>query len=107
MLARCFALIQNNEIPTRIYCTHHVCETPRAAESQQRMAAILDELLVYSPDVLLMQEVTDAMYEEIKRRLVEWKLFRQKEQAEVYFNVTATKFPGDGVGRASRKSCAR
>ena len=75
-----------------------------AMDPKRRMSAILDQVLLHRSDVLLMQEVTDTMYEEIKKRLVNWKLFKQKEQAEVYYNVTATNWPGSGVGRASSYS---
>ena len=64
------------------------------------------EVLEYSedwrpPDVLLMQEVTDPMYDEINQLLSDWRLVKQKQQAEVYFNVSATKWPHDVIGRSS------
>ena len=43
-----------------------------------RMEAILDEVLVVKPDVLLLQEMTFAMFTQLRRRLPEWKVCRKK-----------------------------
>ena len=53
-----------------------------------RMEAILDEVLVVKPDVLLLQEMTFAMFTQLRRRLPEWKACRKREVSEDYFNVT-------------------
>ena len=69
--------------------------------SVQRMAATLDEVLLSRPHILSMQEVTLPMYAEIQRRLVNWRVHKKQEQAEDYFNVTATNWPGGKAGRSS------
>jgi hypothetical protein len=48
-----------------------------------------------------MQEVTMAMYREIKRKLSEWHVYRRQEQTEEYFDVTATKWPADIEDKSS------
>ena len=70
----------------------------------QRIVAILDEVLLRSPDVLLLQEVTMPMYAEIQRRLVNWKVYKKQAQAEEYFDVTCTNWRWGGAGRSSSYS---
>ena len=60
-----------------------------------RMEAILDEVLVVKPDVLLLQEITFPMFTQLRRRLPEWKVCRKREVSEDYFNVTLMRHGAD------------
>ena len=60
-----------------------------------RVEAILDEVLVVKPDVLLLQEMASAMFTQLRRRLPEWKACRKREVSEDYFNVTLMRHGAD------------
>ena len=62
-----------------------------ARSATDRIAGILGEILKVSPQFVLLQEVTTAMYVEIKRILADWQVYRKRQQAEEYFNVTAVR----------------
>ena len=61
------------------------------ASPSARMEDILTAVLSVQPDVLLLQEVVMEMYGVVQRRLSEWKVYRRRQVAEEYFNVTAVK----------------
>ena len=58
-----------------------------------RMEEILTAVLVSTPGVLLLQEMTMEMYASLQQRLPAWSIYRRRDVAEDYFNVTAVKFP--------------
>jgi len=74
-------------------------EYPRSPT--ERRASILEEVLRTSPDFLLMQEVTTPMYMEAHRVLTDWKVKKNHDQTEEYFNVTATKWPAKAADRST------
>ena len=62
-----------------------------AAAPAVRMDAILDQVLVAEPNVLVLQEMTVPMFTQLRRRLPEWKASHVDTAASSfasYFNVT-------------------
>ena len=56
-----------------------------------RMNAILTDLLLVEPDVLVLQEMTAPMLTQLRRRLPHWKACRKSDVTEYYFNVTVMR----------------
>jgi hypothetical protein len=48
-----------------------------ARSATDRIAGILEEILKVNPQFVLLQEVTTAMYAEIKRILADWQVYRR------------------------------
>ena len=48
-------------------------------QSAQRIEAIIDKVMLFAPDVILLQEVTVDMYEAMKTILSGWHLYRRRE----------------------------
>ena len=48
-------------------------------QSAQRIEAIIDKVMLFAPDVILLQEVTVDMYEAMKTILSGWHLYRWRE----------------------------
>ena len=61
----------------------------------ERMEDILTQLLAFNPDVVLIQEVIPEMYEVVKRRLAGWSVYRRRDVATNYFNVSAVRFASE------------
>ena len=58
-----------------------------------RMGEILDLLLEYSPDVLLLQEVIMDQYAVLRDRLAGWHFHRMRDAPAEYFVVTVVRVP--------------
>ena len=55
----------------------------------------LSEFLLLMPDVLLLQEVVDDMYDVVRDTLTSWHIHRRHGREADYFLVTATRLPAD------------
>ena len=59
------------------------------ASAKDRMEQILDEVLAVTPHMLLLQEVSDEMYDVVKRRLKDWSVTRRLQTKVDHFLVIA------------------
>ena len=65
------------------------------------MEQILNELLLLSPDVIMLQEVDNEMYSVIRKRLCDWQVRRMHEAPEDHFLVTAVHAPATAISCSS------
>ena len=66
-----------------------------------RMAAILERVLLLMPDVLLLQEVVDDMYDVVRETLTNWHIHRRHGREADYFLVTATRLAATAEDRCT------
>ena len=63
-----------------------------------RMKQLVQIILPLNPDAILFQEVTDELFEELRKQLPAWGTFRKESGREHYYVVTFTK-------EKARKGC--